>query len=56
LIKGSFFGVSGLVLKPATGCLDAASLTTKGIYETATFFDDKPNQTRWRSPRVFYSY
>ena len=53
-LKGTWQGVSGLVFKPVTGVLDAASKTSEGIKNTATYYDDKPNQTRQRYPRSFY--
>lgn len=53
-IKGTWQGISGLVIKPVAGILDAASKTAEGIKSTATHFDDKPNEQRERAPRVFY--
>jgi len=52
--KGAFQGVTGLVVKPVTGILDAASNTAEGIKNTATAFDQKPNEERMRYPRAFY--
>jgi len=52
--KGALQGVTGLVVKPVTGVLDAASNTAEGIKNTATVFDQKPNETRLRFPRAFY--
>ena len=46
--------MSGLVVKPVTGVLDAASKASEGIKNTATMFDEKPNQNRQRFPRPFY--
>lgn len=47
-MKGTWQGVSGLVIKPISGILDAASKTAEGITNTATYFDDKPNHRRIR--------
>jgi len=52
--KGAFQGVTGLVVKPVAGILDAAANTAEGIKNTATAFDQKPNENRMRYPRVFY--
>lgn len=52
--KGTWQGVSGLVVKPVTGVLDAASKTSEGIKNTATYFDEKANMNRQRYPRPFY--
>ncbi len=54
--KGCLKGITGLIVKPITGCLDAASKTTEGIKATVNYFDDKPNSLRWRPIRVFYSF
>ena len=53
-LKGAWKGVSGLIVKPLTGVLDAASKTSEGIKNTATRDDEKPNQNRERFPRPFY--
>ncbi|KAL4445126.1 hypothetical protein ABPG74_018854 [Tetrahymena malaccensis] len=53
-LKGTWQGVSGLIIKPLSGILDAASKTAEGITNTATYFDDKPNQRRIRQIRPFY--
>ena len=55
-LKGTFQGLSGLIVKPVSGLLDAASKTAEGIKNTATFADDKPKESRERLLRVFYSY
>ncbi|EAR98083.2 amine-terminal region of chorein, A TM vesicle-mediated sorter (macronuclear) [Tetrahymena thermophila SB210] len=55
LLKGFTKGFAGLVFKPITGVIDAASKTAEGIKNTATYFDEKPNENRVRLPRVFYS-
>ena len=52
--KGTWQGLSGLVIKPVAGVFDAASKTAEGIKNTATHFDDKPNESREQQPRVFY--
>jgi len=53
-LKGTVQGITGLVVKPVTGVLDAASNTAEGIKNTATAFDQKPNEIRMRFPRAFY--
>ena len=52
--KGALQGVTGLVVKPVTGVLDAAANTAEGIKNTATVFDQKASETRTRFPRAFY--
>lgn len=41
-------------MKPITGIIDFSSKTAEGIKNTATHFDDKPNEKRERFPRIFY--
>ena len=53
-MKGSAIGVTGLFIKPVAGVLDAVSKTAEGLTNTATHFDDKPNQERIRYIRPFY--
>ena len=53
-VKGSVHGIVGLMVKPIAGVFDATSKTAEGIKNTATHFDDKPNERRMRMPRVFY--
>jgi len=53
--KGTYKGIAGLVLKPTTGVLDAVSKTSEGIKNTATFFDEKPHDYKYRFPRAFYA-
>lgn len=53
-VKGAAKGVAGLLVKPVTGVLDASAKTAESITNTATIFDDKPNDQRIRVPRVFY--
>lgn len=52
--KGTLQGISGLIIKPVAGLLDAAAKTTEGIKNTVTYFDDKPNETRDRNIRPVY--
>ena len=54
LAKGTYQGVSGLVIKPVAGVLDATSKTAEGIKNTATYWDKKINEERGRIPRPFY--
>lgn len=44
----------GVVVKPITGVLDFASHTTEGLKNTVTYFDDKANEQKIRTPRPFY--
>ncbi len=53
--KGAAKGLAGLVIKPVTGIIDFASKTTEGIKNNVLIFEDKPNETRMRHPRVFYT-
>ncbi|CAD8160815.1 unnamed protein product [Paramecium octaurelia] len=53
-VKGTLKGLSGLIVKPIAGVLDASAKAAEGVVSTATHFDDKPNDTRIRYPRVFY--
>ena len=55
LLLGSFQGIAGLLVKPVAGVIDATSKTAEGIKNTATHFDDKPNEKKQRNPRAFYS-
>lgn len=54
LFKGTLKGLTGLVVKPIAGVLDASAKTAEGVVNTATHFDDKPNDVRIRYSRVFY--
>lgn len=38
-LKGSFEGVAGLIIKPVTGIMDAASMTVHGIKSMSTYID-----------------
>ena len=53
-VKGTYQGVTGLVLKPVGGLLDAFSKTTEGLKNTALFWDKKTDEERYRQPRPFY--
>ncbi len=46
-------GVAGLVTKPLSGMFEGISKFSEGIKQTALFFQDGPNTTRSRPPRVF---
>lgn len=48
-------GITGLVIKPVTGIVDFASKTTEGLKNTALYLEDKPNESRIRNPRTFYT-
>ncbi|KAL4505260.1 hypothetical protein ABPG72_016327 [Tetrahymena utriculariae] len=54
LLKGVGLGFAGLIAKPVSGVLDAASSITGGIKNTIALGDEKANETRLRNPRVFY--
>ncbi len=55
LMKGVVKGVTGLFTKSVGGIFDGASQTFEGMKKTITVFDDRPNDRRIRTPRVFYS-
>jgi len=40
--------LTGVVVKPITGIIDVVSKTAEGLKNTASLFDDKPNETRER--------
>ena len=52
--KGAAMGISGLVVKPVAGILDASAKAAESFTNTANHFDDKPYSKRIRVPRVFY--
>lgn len=54
-MKGTLKGLTGLVIKPVTGILDATSKTAEGVKNTAIHPNDRPNEDRLRHPRPFYS-
>lgn len=56
LFSGAFQGLTGLVVKPITGVLDAASKTAEGVKNTAFIFDKEKEDQRERDPRVFYGF
>jgi len=43
-LKGLGKGIVGLVVKPVSGVLDAASTAAEGIKNTITYGDDKANE------------
>ena len=51
--KGMAIGLAGLVTKPLSGIFEGISKFSQGIKQTALFFQDGPNTTRSRPPRVF---
>eukprot|EP01015_Nassula_variabilis_P018204 TRINITY_DN2953_c0_g1_i4.p1 TRINITY_DN2953_c0_g1~~TRINITY_DN2953_c0_g1_i4.p1 ORF type:complete len:201 (+),score=43.31 TRINITY_DN2953_c0_g1_i4:66-668(+) len=54
-LKGTFFGITGLVVKPVTGILDATSKAAEGIKNTTKLLDDRAViDQKMRKPRVFY--
>lgn len=46
--------MTGLCIKPISGMCEATSIVAEGLKNTATLFDDKPNNTRLRMIRPFY--
>jgi hypothetical protein len=54
IFTGAIKGISGLIVKPVAGVLDATAKTAEGLKVTALLFDDKPNEQRLRVPRAFY--
>ena len=55
IFKGMVKGFGGLIMKPVSGIFQATSQTAEGLKKTVTFFDDKANERKIRTPRVFYS-
>lgn len=55
VMKGLALGLAGLVTKPLSGVFEAVSKFSEGVKQTALFFQDGPNVTRSRPPRVFIS-
>lgn len=53
---GTVKGLTGAIVKPITGILDATSKTAEGFSNMVTHFDDKSNDKRMRNPRVFYDF
>eukprot|EP00826_Nyctotherus_ovalis_P065123 TRINITY_DN9564_c0_g2_i1.p1 TRINITY_DN9564_c0_g2~~TRINITY_DN9564_c0_g2_i1.p1 ORF type:complete len:172 (-),score=40.86 TRINITY_DN9564_c0_g2_i1:415-930(-) len=54
LVKGVFFGLTGAVIKPASGALDLIARISEGGKNTATILE--PNvEVRVRNPRPFYT-
>jgi len=53
-LKGSFFGVTGAVVKPVSGALDFVARTSEGGKNTATIFEQNV-EVRVRNPRPFYT-
>ena len=51
-LKGTYRGLSGLVVKPVSGALDFFSKTSEGIKNTAS--SNEKHVTKIRSMRPFY--
>jgi vacuolar protein sorting-associated protein 13A/C len=53
---GSLKGIAGLVVKPVSGVIDAASITAEGIKNTPNIFNnsDRIKNKRKHNPRPFY--
>lgn len=43
LLKGTAKGITGFIIKPVAGVLDASAKAAESVTNTATIFDDKPN-------------
>lgn len=54
-LKGLLQGTTGLLTKPLSGLFEAVSKFSEGVKQTALFFQDGPNSTRSRPPRIFIS-
>lgn len=55
-LRGSFSGISGVLLKPLSGGLDFIAKSTEGVKNTAKLFGKRVQITdRKRLPRVIYS-
>jgi hypothetical protein len=52
-LKGSLIGLSGLLVKPVTGLLDAISIAAEGV-KNSTTMNVSLTQTRLRMPRILY--
>lgn len=53
-LKGTYMGLTGLVVKPVAGVLDAASTLTGGISKYSKLEREIANEDRLRPPRAFY--
>lgn len=53
-LRGSYQAFSGIVVKPITGILDAASKTAEGIRYSSNLNNEVELTQRIRLPRVFY--
>jgi vacuolar protein sorting-associated protein 13A/C len=51
---GLVTGITGIVIKPVTGVLDALTKSSEGLKSTVMGYEDRANTQRIRSPRVFY--
>lgn len=53
-VKGTWWGVSGLIIKPVAGGFDFCSKTADGLKYNLKIFDEKNTDERIRWPRPFY--
>jgi len=53
-LKGSYMGISGVIVKPVIGLLDAASKTAEGFKSMAETNDEGILSRKQRIPRPFY--
>lgn len=51
--KGVMFAVTGMFTKPLSGLFQGISKFSQGVKQTALYFQDGPNNSRSRPPRVF---
>ena len=54
MFNGLGRGLVGLMIKPIVGYFDFVYMFSEGIKNTATYLDDKPNNSRIRHQRLFY--
>jgi hypothetical protein len=51
--KGVMLAVTGMFTKPLSGLFQGISKFSQGVKQTALYFQDGPNNSRSRPPRVF---
>ncbi|CAG9335375.1 VPS13_3 [Blepharisma stoltei] len=56
ILRGGFRGISGIIVKPVAGILDATSNAAEGIKNTAAPFSSASKLQRVRAPRPFYGH
>ena len=53
-LKGTLKGVSGVIIKPISGVLDATAKTAEALTSIFTASEDKSREVRMRMPRILY--